>query len=121
MRAEFFRPDKPDEVVAVAVWDGRAALIETAADDSVGEALGRIFRRSPVSGAGPSTRSGDRVQEVVVEPGGLDWFRMAATVRGEREGLHVRFVIDRPGGWDPAGAYRSMTSWVAAREAKQPG
>jgi hypothetical protein len=120
MRAEFFRPDKPDEVVAVAVWDGRAALIE-AADDSHREALRRIFRRSPVAVVGTSVGSGGRVQEAVVEPGDLDWFRTAASIRGEREGLQVRFVTDHPGGWDPAGAYRSMRSWVAAREANQSG
>lgn len=120
MRAEFFRPDKPVEIVAVAVWDGPAASIE-AADDSDREALRRIFRPSPVSVTGTSVPSGRRIQEAVVEPGDLDWFRTAAIVRGEREGLQVRFVTDRPGGWDPAGAYRSMRSWVAAREASQSG
>lgn len=120
MRAEFFRPDKPDEVVAAAVWDGRAALIE-AANDADREALIRVFRPSPVSVTGPSVRSEGRIQEAVVEPGDLDWFRTAAIVRGEREGLQVRFVTEHPGGWDPAGAYRSMRSWVAAREASQSG
>lgn len=120
MRAEFFRPDTPDEVVAVAVWDGRAATIEEA-DDSDREALSRVFRPSPVSVTGSSVASARRIQEAVVEPGDLDWFRTAAIVRGEREGLQVRFVTDRPGGWDPAGAYRSMRSWVAAREASQTG
>jgi hypothetical protein len=120
MRAEFFRPDKPDEVVAVAVWDGRTASIE-AADDSDREALRRIFRPSPVPVTSTSAPSGRRIQEVVAEPGDLDWFRTAAIVRGEREGVQVRFVTDRPGGWDPAGAYRSMRSWVAAREASQSG
>jgi hypothetical protein len=38
----------------------------------------------------------------VAEPGDVEWFRVAARVRGRREGLSVRFVSDRPGGWDPA-------------------
>jgi hypothetical protein len=119
MKAEFFRSEKPEEVLAVAVWDGRAASID-AADESVREALQRIFRPYPVGpalkSAGPSGGSGD----AVVEPGDLDWFRTAALIRGEREGLGVRFVSERPGGWDPAGTYRSMRAWVADREAAEP-
>lgn len=112
MRAEFFRPDTPDEVLAVVVWDGRGASIETA-DDSVRQSLERIFRLSPVSrgSGGPAARTAQ-----AVEPGDLEWFRTVAMVRGEREELGVRFVTDTPGGWDPAGTYRSMDRWVAERE-----
>jgi hypothetical protein len=114
MKAEFFRPDMPDEVLAIASWDGRGASIE-AAEEGIREALGRIFRPASVSLVGHSVRpprgSGD-----VAEPGDLDWFRAAAMIRGELEGLGVRFVSETPGGWDPAGTYSSMEAWVADRE-----
>ena len=116
MRAEFFRPEKPDEIVGVAVWNGRQASIE-AESDSDREGLERVFRPSPISVTTPSVPGG-RVREVVAEPGDLEWFRTAAITRGEREGLQVRFATDRPGGWDPAGTYRSMDDWVAARLTK---
>jgi hypothetical protein len=120
MRAEFFRPDKPDEVLGVAVWDGRRASIE-AGDESVREALERIFRPSPVSRAGQSVGPAAGSGDAVLEPGDLDWFRSVAMLRGEREGLGVRFVSEAPGGWDPAGTYRSMRAWVADRETIRPG
>jgi hypothetical protein len=119
MKAEFFRPEKPDEVLAVAVWDGRAASIE-AADDSVREPLQRIFRPTPVGLAPQSDGPGGGTAGAVVEPGDLEWFLTAAMIRGEREGLGVRFVSESPGGWDPAGTYRSMGAWVAEREATRP-
>jgi|SRR5919108_805508 hypothetical protein len=120
MRVEFFRPDEPDDIVGAAVWDGRSVSID-AAKDSDRELLERVFRPSPVRHTVPSTRPGGNAHEVVVEPGDLEWYRMAATARGESEGLQVRFVTDRPGGWDPAGTYRSMRTWVAARENQTPG
>jgi hypothetical protein len=119
MRAEFFRPDDPEGVVGVAVWNGASASID-AENDQDREVLERIFRPSPVQVTAPSMSPGGRIQEVVVEPGDLEWFRMAAMTRAEGEGLAVRFVTDRPGGWDPAGTYRSMRAWVAARETGQP-
>lgn len=115
MRAEFFRPDAPGEVVGTAAWDGRVARVE-AGDPGVREALARVFRPTAVVADEPSARSMTASGPVVVEPGDLEWFRLAATVRGEREGLAVRFVTDTPGGWDPAGAYRDMRTWVARRE-----
>jgi len=115
MRAEFFRPEAPDEVLAVVAWDGRGARVEMA-EQSVREALERIFRRSPLVVTDVLPRPG-ATGETVVEPGDLDWFRAAAIVRGKREELAVRFVSETAGGWDPAGMYRSMRSWVAEREA----
>jgi hypothetical protein len=112
MRAEFFRPDTPDEVLAVVVWDGHGASVQSA-DDSVRQSLGRIFRASPVSRE-PDGPAGGTAQ--AVEPGDLEWFRTVAMVRGEQESLGVRFVSETPGGWDPAGTYRSMGAWVAERE-----
>jgi hypothetical protein len=115
MKAEFFRPDAPKEILARATWSGRDAVLE-AETESLREALGRIFRAAPVTLVDASTRHPGARGETVVEPGDLDWFRAAATVRGEREGLAARFVTETPGGWDPAGAYRSMRAWVADRE-----
>jgi hypothetical protein len=114
MRAEFFRPEAPDEVLAVVAWDGRSAHVEMA-EQSVGEALERVFRPSTLVVTDVLPRPGT-TGEIVVEPGDLDWFRAAAIVRSEREGLAVRFVSETAGGWDPAGAYRSMRAWEADRE-----
>ena len=58
--------------------------------------LARVFHASPV------VTGRMRLGQTVLEPGGQAWFRAAARVRGEQEGLKVRLVIDRPGGWDPA-------------------
>jgi hypothetical protein len=115
MRAEFFRPDKPEEVLAVVAWDGHGPSIESA-DNSVMESLERIFRASPVT----REPEGRGKASSVIEPGDLNWFRTAAMTRGEREGLAVRFVSETPGGWDPAGTYRSMGAWVADRETTRP-
>jgi hypothetical protein len=101
MRAEFVRPDDPGRVVGVAVWDGRRALIETE-DAEVRSVLGRVFRPSSVAVDDPSLRPAGTSGETVIEPGDVEWFQAAATVRGEQEGMSVRFVVDRPGGWDPA-------------------
>ncbi len=118
MRAEFFRPDAPGEILARATWSGRGAVIE-AEDEVLREALARIFRPAPVALVDASTRHPGTRGETVVEPGDLDWFRAAATIRGEGERLAVRFVTETPGGWDPAGTYRSMRAWVADRETGQ--
>jgi hypothetical protein len=120
MRAEFFRPEAPDEVLAVVAWDGRSARIETA-DQTVREALERVFRPSPLVAADAASRPAGRTGETVLEPGDLDWFRGAAIVRGDLEGFAVRFVSETAGGWDPAGAYRSMRAWVADRETSPTG
>lgn len=101
MRAEFFRPDDPDRVVGVAIWDGRQVMIE-ADDPDVREALTRVFRTSPVSVEDPALRPAGTNGPTVVEPGDLTWFRVAARVRSARQGLSVRFVTDRPPRWDPA-------------------
>lgn len=101
MRAEFFRPDAPDRVVGEAEWDGRRAVI-SATDEEVRVALERVFRASPVAVDDPSTRPPGTSGETVAEPGDLEWFRAAARVRGEREGLSMRIVTEVAGRWDPA-------------------
>jgi hypothetical protein len=101
MRAEFFRPDSPDQVLGTAEWDGRRANVQ-ADDPDVEAALGRVFRASAVALDHPDTQIAGTRGEVVAEPGDLEWFRAAARIRGQREGFAVRFVTEKPGGWDPA-------------------
>ncbi|MGH2687025.1 MAG: hypothetical protein ACRDJP_16295, partial [Actinomycetota bacterium] len=50
----------------------------------------------------PAMRARGTSGPVVLEAGDLEWFRSAALVRGRAEGFEVRFVTQRPGGWDPA-------------------
>lgn len=101
MRAEFFRPDAPDQVVGTASWDGPRAEIQ-ADDRDVEAALTRIFRPTAVVLDHPDTHIAGTHGEVVAEPGDLEWFRAAARTRAQLEGLAVRLVTDKPGGWDPA-------------------
>jgi hypothetical protein len=116
MRAEFFRPEDPETVVGTAEWEAGSARIDSE-DQEVRMALERIFRPSPVGLDDPGL--GDPSSSVV-EPGDIVWFRAAARVRGESEGLEVRFVSRTPGGWDPAGSYRPLEAWVAVREGGDP-
>jgi hypothetical protein len=115
MRAEFFRPDDPDRVLATATWDGGAVSISTD-DADARRVLERVFRVSSVSLEDPVLGDPAATGGAVVEPGDLTWFRTAALVRGPGEGLRVRFLSETPGGWDPAGAYRPLEAWVAASE-----
>lgn len=115
MRADFFRPDDPESVVGTAEWDGsRVHLVVDDADHRT--SLERVFRASAVSLDDPSRRPAGTSGQVIVEPGDLDWFLAAAQVRGEQEGLGVRFVPGTSGGWDPAGDYRKMGDWLGERE-----
>jgi hypothetical protein len=101
MRAEFFRPDAPDRVVGTARWDGRRVEIETG-DEAVRAVLERVFKPSFVPVDDSAMRARGTSGPILLEPGHQEWFRTAARVRGEVEGLSVRLVIDRQGGWDPA-------------------
>ncbi|MDQ4005879.1 MAG: hypothetical protein M3135_06215 [Actinomycetota bacterium] len=101
MRAEFFRPDEPDRIVGSAEWRGGAAVVD-AEDDATRAALARVFRLSRVPIDDPAMRAWGTSGAVVVEAGEMEWFRSAALVRGRAEGFGVRFVTERPGGWDPA-------------------
>jgi hypothetical protein len=58
----------------------------------------------------PSLRSVGTSGPVVLQPGSLRWFQAAARIRGQQQGLAVRFVAEEQGamGWDPAGAYRTF-------------
>ena len=116
MRAEFFRPEDPETVVGTAEWEAGSARVDSE-DQEVRMALERIFRPSPVGLDDPGPRD---PSSTVVEPGDIVWFREAARVRGESEGLEVRFVSRTPGGWDPAGSYRPLEAWVAVRVGGDP-
>jgi hypothetical protein len=119
MRAEFYREDHPDEPVGVAEWSGSSVRID-APDPETRRLLNRVFRLSPVSATDPTLADPAASARAQVPPGDLHWFRRAALVRGEREGLRIRLVTEKPGGWDPAGAYRPLEAWEAVREGGTP-
>lgn len=111
MRAELYRPDDPDHVVAVATWKRGGTELETT-DPSV-DGLDRILRPTPIAIDDPSLRGPGTRGPVVLQPGGLDWFRAALMTRAPHLGLAVRFVADRGlGGWDPAAQYRTFDEQV---------
>jgi len=112
MRAQLYRSDAPDEIVAVAVWDGVDARIEPTADASGG--LEGLLRRTAVVVEDPSLRRQGTHGETVLQPGTVEWFRAALLTRCEALGLAVRFVPSVPaGGWDPAAQYRTFEEQVA--------
>jgi hypothetical protein len=69
-----------------------------------------VFRPAPVAIDDPSLRAAGTSGPAILFPGTLEWFRAAALIRGQAEGLAVRFVPEGEGkmGWDPAGAYRTF-------------
>ena len=113
MRAALYRPENPDSVVGIATWNGAGADVE-ADDETVRQAIRRIFRPTPVLIDDPSMRSYGTAGPVVLPPGSLNWFRAAAEARSASEGLGVRFVPELEGamGWDPAGAYRTFNDAI---------
>jgi hypothetical protein len=118
MRAVFVRLDAPDTPVGEATWDGHRISFRAEGDESVGVALARVFRPTPVAVDDPALRTAGTAGPVVLPPGSLVWFQAAARVRGFEEGLAVRLLPDgRPGsGWDPAGAYRPFGEAAELRE-----
>jgi hypothetical protein len=119
MRAELYRPDEPDEVVAVATLDGASARIER--DEGAPEGLGSILRPTPVVVDDPSLRRQGAHGETLLRPGTLDWFRTALLQRAGALGLAVRFVPGvREGGWDPAAQYRTFEEQVGRLLAADP-
>ena len=111
MRAELYRPDDPDLVVAVATWkDGRPSL--EVLQDVPG--LHRILRPTPVVTDDPSLLPAGAGGEVVLDAGSASWFRAALLARVPALGLAVRVVAERiAGGWDPAAAYAPFEEQVA--------
>ncbi|MGE5460347.1 MAG: hypothetical protein ACM3WR_06955 [Solirubrobacterales bacterium] len=111
MRAELYRPDAPEEVVAVATWKDSSADLEAGPDAP--EGLGAILRPTPLVIDDPSLRAQGTHGEILLEPGSLPWFRAALQTRTEALGLAVRFVPGvREGGWDPAGLSRTFEQQV---------
>lgn len=112
MRVEFSRADAPDDVVAVARWVAWNVELEVR-DDSVAQALRRVFRPTPVVVDDAAYRRQGTRGEVLLEPGSLEWFRAAALARAPEAGLSARFVpgVDE-GGWDPAAQYRTFSESI---------
>lgn len=113
MKAEFYREDVPDDVVATAAWDGRDVAVDSE-DDAVAATLTKSFRRTPIVTDDAAYRRQGTSGEVQIQPGSLEWFRAAAQVRATAEsGLLVRVVPGiTEGGFDPAAGYRSFDDAV---------
>ena len=109
MKVEFYREDAPDDVVATVAWDGRDVAVECE-DEAMGATLAKSFRRTPIVTDDAAYRRLGTSGEVQIQPGSLEWFRVAAQVRASVEaGLSVRVVPGiTEGGFDPAASYRSF-------------
>ncbi|HMC37800.1 MAG TPA: hypothetical protein VKK30_08005 [Actinomycetota bacterium] len=107
MRADFYRPDAPEKVVATASWSGSGVRID-ADDEEVRAAVRRIFRPTAVSVDDPALRSFGTSGPTQLQPGSLRWFHEAVLSRAGEEGLAVRLVPEAEPtvGFDPAGLYR---------------
>ena len=111
MRAELYRPDQPERVVAVAQWSGTAASIEVIEPGI--EGVDRLLRSTPVVVTDPALLPRGAHGEAVLQPGSLAWFRAALLTRAPSIGLAVRFVVDDVrNGWDPAANYRTFDEQV---------
>jgi hypothetical protein len=111
VRAELYRPDAPESVVAIATWSDGSANLEVL-DESI-ERLDTLVRPTPVVVDDPSLRPPGTHGEALLEPGSSAWFRAAVQTRAEPLGLRVRFVAQQiVGGWDPAASYRSFDEQV---------
>jgi hypothetical protein len=117
VRADFYREADPETVVGSARWDGRRAEV-TSEDTDVRGALSRLFRATPVVVDDPSLRSAGTFGESVIQPGSLEWFRLAALSRAQNADLRVRLVpeVEVKTGWDPASAYRTFPQVVTHLE-----
>jgi hypothetical protein len=107
IRAELYRPDDPETIVAVATWAEGAARLEVS--EGAPDGIEAIFRVTPVVVDDASLRPLGSHGEVVLQPGSLEWFRAALLARARTIGLAVRFVTDEiRGGWDPAAHDRTF-------------
>jgi hypothetical protein len=123
MIAEFLRPDDEEKhAVATATWDGHDVTV-TAGADELRAAVARAFRRAPVAVDDASYRQLGTHGSVVIQPGGLEWFRAAAQVRAVAEtGLLVRLVPGVvEGGYDPAAGYRRFEEQIERLDARTRG
>jgi hypothetical protein len=107
IRAELYRPDDPETVVAVATWRRDSAHLETT--DAAPDGVAAILRATPVVVDDASLRPLGSHGEVSLPPGSLEWFRAALLSRSAALGLVVRFVAEEiDNGWDPAANYRTF-------------
>jgi hypothetical protein len=122
VRAELYRPDAPDAIVAVATWDAGRADIQATGDPIDG--LARVLRATPVLVADGATQQIGASGDTLEQPGSPEWFRTALLDRAPALGLAVRFVEDDVrNGWDPAANYRTFEQqeWRLASEDAAPG
>jgi hypothetical protein len=107
IRAELYRPDVPEAVVAEATWSPAGPSLDVR--DASTQGLDRIFRPTPVVVDDASLRQLGAQGESLLQPGSFEWFRAALLTRGPALGLAVRFVADDVrNGWDPASNYRTF-------------
>lgn len=108
MRAELFRPEAPDEVVAVVAWNGGHPVVERGVELP---GVGDLLRPTPVQVDDPALRHIGTRGPSVLTPGSLAWFRAAIATRAAASGYGVRFATTEVrGGWDPASNYRSFAT-----------
>jgi hypothetical protein len=110
MRAELYRPDAPDAVVAVATWNGGRPELDVLIPT---EGIESLIRLAPVVTEDPSRRRVGTHGAVVLQPADLEWFIAALETRAPPVGLRARFVPGpTEGGWDPAAQYRTFEEQV---------
>ena len=114
MRVEFASPDDEQQAtIATAEWHDGAITISSE-DEPLRKKLAHAFRRTPVVIDDPSYRQLGTSGPVMLEPGGLAWFRAVAQGRaGAETGLEARFVPGASvGGFDPAAGYRRFREQI---------
>lgn len=120
MDVEFTRADdEQKEVVATVRWDGRDVTVSSE-DEELAGVLRNAFRRTPAVVDDGAYRRVGTSGTVVIQPGGLEWFRAAAQTRAAAEtGLLVRFVPGEvDGGYDPAAGYRRFDEQLERLDAR---
>jgi hypothetical protein len=111
VRAELYRADDPEKLVAVGTWSHGRATREVI--DRSMQGVDALLRPTPVVVDDPSLRGPGTHGESLLEPGSFGWFRAALVQRAEGLGLRVRFVApETVGGWDPAASYESFDEEV---------
>jgi hypothetical protein len=116
MRAEFYVPDAPDQVVGRARWGAQGIEVEADHADARGK-LDRIFRPTAVVVDDPALRSFGTSGPTVLQPGSLRWFHEAALARAKEDGLAARLVPETVAvDYDPAGLYRTFDKQWERRE-----